>query len=334
MSPSKARTNELISVVIPTYNAAKVLPHCLSSLEHQTIPRERLDIIVVDDGSTDGTLDVARGFGARVVCQEHSNQSAARNKGAATALGEIVLFTDADCVPAADWVEAMVRPFDDPKVFGVKGRYRTKQAGILPRFIQQEYEEKYRRLAKSAVIDFVDSYSAGYRRQVLLDLDGFDPSFPAVEDIELSFRISGRGYRLVFAKDAFVYHRHRESYREYFRKKLWVASWWVAVYRRHPGKVGNDSRQPRVLLAQIGLAGLLAAGAPLLPFCGLIRKLFAVGLLVFGTTTLPVALRSGMDDPMLGLAVPPLTLWRAMSQAIGILEGGVARFTGKSRTWT
>jgi cellulose synthase/poly-beta-1,6-N-acetylglucosamine synthase-like glycosyltransferase len=321
-------------VVIPTYNAAKVLPHCLAALEHQSIPRERLDIIVVDDGSTDGTLDVAREYGARVVCQEHSNQSAARNKGAAAAMGEIVLFTDADCVPAANWVESMIRPFDDPQVVGVKGRYRTKQPGILPRFIQQEYEEKYRRLARSTDIDFVDSYSAGYRRKVLLDIDGFDPSFPAVEDIELSFRISSKGYRLVFAQDAVVYHRHRESYREYFRKKLWVASWWVAVYRRHPEKVGNDSRQPRVLLAQIGLAGLLVAALPLLPFSSQIRKLYALGLLAFGTTTLPVAVRSAMDDPMLGLAVPPLTFWRATSQAFGILEGGIGRFTGKSRTWT
>ncbi|HMN59432.1 MAG TPA: glycosyltransferase family A protein, partial [Anaerolinea sp.] len=95
--------------------------------------------IVVDDGSTDATSAVAESRGVRVISQSNAGPAAARNRGADLATGEILAFTDADCIPTADWLRELVRPFVDPAVVGVKGAYATTEVGLVPRFVQCEY---------------------------------------------------------------------------------------------------------------------------------------------------------------------------------------------------
>src|SRR5690242_19491312 len=129
-----ANTRPRASVIIPAYNAVRTLPATLTALRAQTYPADRLEVIVVDDGSTDATAEVAAAGGARVLRQANAGPAAARNRGAAAASGDFVLFTDADCEPIPTWVERMVAPFADPAVVGVKGVYRTRQHSPVARF--------------------------------------------------------------------------------------------------------------------------------------------------------------------------------------------------------
>jgi glycosyltransferase involved in cell wall biosynthesis len=132
-----------ISIIVPTYQAADVIRRCVSALSDQSVARERYEILVVDDGSTDGTVAAARDAGAdRVLTLSHGGPAVARNAGVEAAAGDLVLFTDADCVPASDWVEHMIAPFADAEVQGVKGVYRTRQRSLVARFVQLEYEDK------------------------------------------------------------------------------------------------------------------------------------------------------------------------------------------------
>jgi glycosyltransferase involved in cell wall biosynthesis len=315
----------MISVIIPVYNGGRTLPACLQALQRQTrLPDE---IIVVDDGSTDDTAPVAATFGVRVLSQSNAGPAAARNRGAQAAEGDILLFTDADCTPATDWVERVAAPFADPTVAGTKGEYRTRQRGLVARFVQQEYQDRYDRMVGQLSIDFVDTYSAGYRRDLFLAAGGFDTLFPtaSVEDQEFSFRLAERGYRLVYVPGAIVYHQHDRTLGEYVRRKYWIGFWKALVTRRHPARLVHDSHTPQILKAQMGLAAL---GGVFLLGGGVTgrREPRAGGWLAWGLLVL-----SGLrfytkilrrDAPVLTVA-PTLLFLRAWALGLGFLLGNL-----------
>src|SRR5947207_13768315 len=102
-----------ISVIIPVRNGATLLEGCLRSVLTQDHPRDRFDVLVVDNGSTDGSADVARRFGLSPLLEPQPGAANARNRGLAAAKGEIIAFTDVDCEVAPTWLTALVRALAD-----------------------------------------------------------------------------------------------------------------------------------------------------------------------------------------------------------------------------
>jgi len=314
----------MISVVVPAYNAAKTIGNCARALTRQSIPRGEYEIIVVDDGSTDETAAVAEAAGAQVIRQPNQGPAAARNHGVTAARGELILFTDADCEPSPDWIERMSAPFADPDVSGAKGIYRTRQRELTARFVQLEYEDKYGRLANQTRIDFVDTYSAAYRRAVFLDNGGFDPVFStaSVEDQELSFRLSQKGYRLVFVPTAQVYHQHDRTLGEYLRRKFGIGYWKALLVRWHPEKVVRDSHTPQTLKVQLILLGLLGIALAAWPVWPNVAGWGALALAAaFVLTAAPFLLKVlRRDAGVLPIAMPMLVV-RAAALGAGLVTG-------------
>jgi GT2 family glycosyltransferase len=180
-------------------------------------------------------------------------------------------------------------------------------------------------------IDFVDTYSAGYRRPVFEAVHGFDESLRIDEDQELSFRISEAGYRLTFAPDAQVYHIHDESIGEYVRRKFHIGYWKTRVLRAHPDKLIRDSHTPQVLKLQITLAGLGA----LLIVLGWINVGFVwIGLAVWGgilVSSLPFLVRLLRRDPPVVLVAPLLIFVRAWALGLGLVSGGLDLLAARLR---
>lgn len=317
-----------ISIVVPAYNAAGRLGACLQALSDQTIPPHEYEVIVVDDGSQDATGDVARAFDVQVIRQDNAGPAAARNRGARNASGDILLFTDSDCVPQRDWIEKMIERLHDPEVAGVKGVYLTRQRGLAPRFAQAEYEDKYDNMKKVRYIDFIDTYSAGYRRDVFFDNGGFDTGLPAVEDIDLSLRLSRKGHKLVLAPDAVVYHSHPPTLPRYLYRKYRLGQWYARVYVRFPGKMFKDSYTPRSVRLQIGFSALLGLALVLSAF-RFISLLFALPLAVgLVLSALPLSARNFGRDRPVALMAPLVVFLRSLAQLSGLLVGGVAMMAG------
>ncbi len=312
------------SVIVPTYNSQKIISDCLNALEDQTVERKAYEVIVVDDGSTDQTVEIVSAFpNVRIVPIPHGGPSVARNHGAREALGEVIAFTDSDCVPANNWLEKITAPFKNPAIIGVKGVYRTRQQGPVSRFVQLEYQNKYERMARQRYIDFIDTYSAAYRRKVFLANGGFDPSFtvPSVEDQELSFRLAQKGYRMVFASDAAVYHRHDKNLLEYWERKFGIGYWKAYMLRWLPQKMFTDSHTPPSLRLQIALLGLALLSAVVGVFLPWVLWLTAAFLIVFYLSGIQFWAYVARKDWALGWLFPVLLPVRAAALGAGLFVG-------------
>lgn len=324
-----------VSVVIPAYNAAATLPLCLDSLANQEFPSSAYEVIVVDDGSTDATAQIAQAASVRVISQKNAGPAAARNAGANAAQGQLLLFTDADCAPVPGWIGALTAAFRDSAVAGAKGVYMTHQRGIVPRFTQLEYQDRYDRMLGADSIDFIDTYSAAYRRDIFFANGGFDPSLLKLEDQELSFRLAEKGYRLVFTPAAAVYHRHNPTLRAYTLRKFYIGYWKALLARSHPGRMVRDSHTPQVLKVQMLLAAavLLALVAALIATplsvgaAGLSLAAAALLALLFLFSTTRFLAKVWQRDRAILLPAIGLLWVRALALGFG-LATGIAGFSG------
>jgi len=313
----------MISVIIPAKDAARTLDACLRGVLHQEGLAQPYEVIVVDDGSRDDTASIAAAHGVRVHRQPNAGPAAARNAGAQIAKGAFLAFTDADCEPTQGWLAALAAVFDDPDIVAAKGVYQTRQKAPVARFVQQEYALKYDRLAHLKQIDFVDTYSAMYRKDVFLQNGGFDATFTGAtaEDADLSFRLARKGYKMVFAPGAQVYHQHNETLAAYVRRKFGYGYWRAYIYKRMPEKAGVDTHTPKSLRWQIPLFGLTGAAILAGFFAPLSWFIAALCLLLFMAVDSSLLLRILREDPAILPLAPVMLLARAAALSSGLALG-------------
>lgn len=333
-------TDPLISVVVPAYNAEATIGTCVAALRGQQFDAA-YEIIVVNDGSTDRTAAIATDAGAIVITTPNGRPAAARNVGIRAARGHIICFTDADCAAHPDWLQQITAPLQDPDVAACKGTYSTQQRELVARFVQIEYEDKYDLLRSASTIDFIDTYSAAYRRDVLLANNGFDERFDYLEDQELSFRLAARGYKMVFQPAAVVDHLHASTLNAYLRKKQIIGYWKSQVVRRFPDRAVKDSHTPQAMKVQMGLSVLLipslivgVAGAVFAPLfrtrgkpgirkgsSGQLLAPFSLLTLLFLASTIPFARKAWSKDRWVALLSPALLFGRALALSAGYAKG-------------
>lgn len=315
------------SVVIPAYNAASTLDACLDACFHQTHPPH--EIIVVDDGSTDDTPDRVRTHpNVHLVQQENAGPAAARNHGARVATGDIVVYTDSDCLPEPAWLEQLVGAFQENAV-GVGGTYGiANPASLLARIIHAEIVLRHARQPEE--VDFLGSFNVAYRKDALEAVGGFDEAFrhASGEDNDLAYRLHDQGGTLRFCREAVVRHYHPERLLPYLRTQRRHGFWRMKLYAKHPGRTGGDhyagigdlAGPPTALmagsLAALLLVNALPLGMPMLLLTA-IAVLFAQSLL-----HLPKSTDTRLElRPMERLAFHTVLTLRDYARGIGLVEG-------------
>lgn len=235
-----------VSVIVPAYNAERAIIRNLSALVKQKCPYP-YEIIVVDDGSMDRTAEITKKFiedfgnpkKLRLINLTHKGPAAARNAGIKESEGDIVLFTDADCVANEEWISSMVEPFfSDSSIAGVGGTYKTlNPESMTARFVGHDIAFRHRRMGK--YIDHIGTYSAAFQRNSLFEVGLFDESFAQAdsEDNDVSYRLTERGYKLAFQPKGVVSHPHPSKATWFLRKQLQRACWRAALYAKHPRKM-------------------------------------------------------------------------------------------------
>ena len=184
----------LVSFVIPVRNDAIRLRRCLSSIVGNEYPRELIEIIVVDNGSTDGSASAAREHSAIVIRSANSSVAALRNKGARAALGSIIAFVDSDHEIDRYWIETAVDVLAAADVAATGAPYLTQPG---PNWVQQQYDGLRDRPLRREDVSWLGSGNFAVKRSAFERVGGFDASLIACEDVDLCNRLIRAGCRIV-----------------------------------------------------------------------------------------------------------------------------------------
>ncbi len=206
-----------LSVVIPTYNRKLSLLHTLDALRKQSLPSDQFEVIIVSDGSTDGSKEAVAAenytFSVRFLEQANSGPSVARNYGSAEAKNEIIVFLDDDIEPVREFLEVHSKLQENRDDLVVIGPQSMPPKEWFPVWIAWEHKmlekqyDKFRSGEWSAGPNNLYSGNFSVPRAKLLEVGGFDEHFKRQEDVELGFRLHGAGLKFTFAGEADGYHR-------------------------------------------------------------------------------------------------------------------------------
>jgi glycosyltransferase involved in cell wall biosynthesis len=233
-----------VSVVVPVRNGASSLEACLRAVLSQDYPGDRFEVFAVDNGSTDGSPDIAKRLGITTLSEPEPGAGPARNRGIAAARGEIVAFTDSDCKPTRGWLTALIAGLADAEA--ATGWIEPTNSGNRFSRARAELHRLYLRdcirLAREQRLDRLDTANAAVRRSFLNRLGGFDPKvdFP-LEDREFGSRVVEQGGRIVFVENAIVRHRYETRLLPNVRKRERAGRMWALL----PRLVSRETLQRR-----------------------------------------------------------------------------------------
>ncbi|HLQ41765.1 MAG TPA: glycosyltransferase [Thermoplasmata archaeon] len=220
--PRSESASASISVVMPVKNEARRIADCLTALRSQTVtPKE---VIVVDGHSTDETVEIAKRFGARILYERYGTRSGACQVGVLAAAGDLVAFTDADCIPEPEWLERLAAGFDEG-IAGVGGRivnegdsfWEQSIDAALDTLVGSANSVQGRMFAAPRYVSSISGCNSMYRRADLIAVGGYRTDLITTEDTELNHRMSERG-RLLYVPEAIVHHRHQRGLRDFGRR--------------------------------------------------------------------------------------------------------------------
>ncbi len=239
------------SIVVPTYERPERLRNCLTALARLEYPRDCFEVIVVDDGSRASPEPVIAPFYSRLdlhlSCRPHRGPAAARNAGAGQARGALLAFTDDDCMPAPQWLAALVERYGDAREWMLGGQTANALSGnlyseasqLLIGYLYQYYN------ANPDGARFVTSNNLAVPTELFHRVGGFDETFPraAGEDRELCDRWLWRGHRIGLVPDAIVRHAHPLGLGSFWRQHFayGAAAWQFRLAR------ARRSQQPVAL---------------------------------------------------------------------------------------
>jgi len=223
-----------VSVVIPVLNGEATLGNLLAALKNQA-GAGAFEIVVVDNGSADRTMDIARASGAIVLQQPVRGPSAARNLGLNHVRAEIVVFTDSDTIPSRRWLAALLAAFADPDVIIATGPILGwKPASAAERYssARASFSRKY--TAEHPRHPFAMGMNLAVRHENASAIGGWDESMTSGEDVDFCFRLRLRfGNAIRFVEQAVLFHQHRCSDEALWRQARWYGAGHALVHQRH-----------------------------------------------------------------------------------------------------
>ncbi len=330
-----------VSFVVPVLNGRRTLRAALDAILAQRDGRP-FEVIVVDDGSTDGTgrwlrrLD--RDGVIRLLAGPARGPAAAVNAGIREAAHPIVCQIDQDVILHPGWLAVVLRGLADQGAAAAQGHYvAPPQAGLLARVMGLDLEQRYAGM-QGPVVDHVCTGNVAYRASALHDAGLLDERLGYGCDNDLSYRLAGRGHRLVYCSAARATHYWREGWRDYLRQQFGVGYGRLDVVARHPRRAGGDDvsgtlmmlHAPMMLGVWLLIASAAVAGLAGWPWHVPAALAAAVAALLFAERAAAGLRAWRTSGERAGLAFPCVHLARDAAWAAAIVVWLLRRVTGRS----
>ena len=251
----------IFTIIIWVYNGVGKIEKCLDALIKQSYPKNKYNVIVVDDGSSDNIIDIVSKYESITLISHDRNYGLgkARNTGINSSNGDIITFTDDDCIPDVNWIENLAKKFSDPNVKGVGGKIDSFNIeNIIEKYIALAKNPIYIHLADSKRSSRIISYfknffrynqitlndnqelysimgaNSSYRKEILIDIGGCDDNLKRGVDWDLNMRIhSNQKLKFVYAEDAIVFHEHRSNFKNFIKHMYAYGKAQSIVAKKH-----------------------------------------------------------------------------------------------------
>jgi cellulose synthase/poly-beta-1,6-N-acetylglucosamine synthase-like glycosyltransferase len=270
--PARLSFEPLVSVLIPAYNEARTIGPCLEALLRAGYPREKLDVIVVDDGSTDATREVVRAHdGVRLLRRAHGGKVAALNAALENARHEVLLCIDADTLLRPGSISEIVRPLADPAVAAVTGVAKVRNPGRLLGWFQSvEYLlNAFSRESFSSLFRLSPGICGAltcYRRSLLQRIGGFK-AHTAAEDFDVAWEFARRGLAIVAARGAVGYTQVPDTLSSLVRQRVrWMKGCMQCFVKHRAVLVGRQLALTYLFAIQIFWIVYALASLPLIAY--------------------------------------------------------------------
>jgi glycosyltransferase involved in cell wall biosynthesis len=241
----------LVTIVVPVYNGVKTIKMCLDALTGLDWPRDKLEIIVVDNRSTDKTCHLVKGYSDAVLLHQHEilTASGARNLGIEKAKGEIIAFTDADCKPTRQWLRELLKDADDQSI----GCFIGEVKPLPPKNVIEKYfnDEFWHNKPSEEGLPKAKTANCAYRKTVFDQIGLFDPKLNTAEDSDLLHRFAAlSSLEWKFYGNAVVEHKNKDALKEFIKQFLRAGAWQQILAKKWPGNY-KSLKNPTISLVSI-----------------------------------------------------------------------------------
>jgi cellulose synthase/poly-beta-1,6-N-acetylglucosamine synthase-like glycosyltransferase len=227
----------LVSVIVPVLNASSHIEDCITSLINQDFPKVQYEIIIIDNGSKDDTLNILERYGEyiKIFSENKKGSYAARNNGIYKSKGEIVAFTDSDCIADKNWLKDLCKAFISEDIGCVVGNVKaypgkslieifSKNKGILSQKVGLE----------SKFLPYGQTANVAFRKDVFKMIGEFDNSLNSGGDVDISWRMQlETSYKLDYCQNSIVEHHHRTSLKGLFKQQFRYGFGRISLYKRY-----------------------------------------------------------------------------------------------------
>ena len=323
------KTPRSVTVVVPVRNGELTIQSLLESLQRLDYDRNKVEVIVVDGNSTDKTREIVKKYPVKLVVEKRKGLNLARNTGIKCSKGEIVAFTDSDCIVPPNWITKIVENFKDPKVSCVGGSAKALDSDFISQYADNSIVRLMPFFTKREELEKVKPFfrhpagcNMAFRRKVAEEVGYFDENIQyGFDEVEFADRVCRAGYKMVLDPDVLVWHKHRSTFREFLKQNFQYGKGSGLVLKR---KKLKDAVSKWSFLGLMGfISWLLIVGSlTLLTFTSSSSIFF---WLLFGFTGLPLlilatvyAYRALQNKKLTRVVIYPfIDLFRTLSFCFG-----------------